>query len=65
MYINKSNESNNNQYSLDINLINQKKNEIIINNKNAIENLKHKSIDSTIKILQNSISLLKKFPKTK
>ena len=65
MYINKSDESNNNQYSLDKNLINHKKNEIIINNKKAIEDLKYKSIDTTIKILQNSISLLKKFPKTK
>jgi hypothetical protein len=65
MYINKSYSSKNNQYPLDINLLNQKKNEVIINNKKAIEELKYKSIDSSIKILQNSISILKKFPKTK
>ena len=65
MYINKSDSSKNNQYPLDTNLLNQKKNEVIINNKKAIEELKYKSIDSTIKILQNSISILKKFPKTK
>ena len=65
LYINKSDTSKNNQYPLDINFLKEKKNELIINNKKAIKELKYKSIDSTIKILQNSILILKKFPKTK
>ena len=43
-------------------LFNQAKN-IFFNNKNAIRSLQLKQIDNTINLLQNSIKILKKFPK--
>ena len=49
--------------SFDQNILFNKSKKIIINNKNAIMYLKLKQIDNSICLLQNSIKILKKYPK--
>ena len=49
--------------SFDENILFNKSKYIILNNKNVIMSLKSKQINNTIQLLQNSIKMLKKFPK--